>query len=148
MTRITDLLNTAAPCGIYCGACPCFRELQTCTGCRTDVRHNNCEIYDCCVKIGGKQFCHECELFPCERLQKFSSYHPGEKFAHYRHVTIQNLYLLKEKGLEQWHTIMKQRTDEGSYTIYCRNMDGSPDRSPCQCNSVTEKRGFLIDEQE
>ncbi|HOJ29915.1 MAG TPA: DUF3795 domain-containing protein [Spirochaetota bacterium] len=130
--------DLASPCGIFCAACPRFYKYGICKGCRADTFHDACEIYDCCVRIGGMEFCFECDLFPCQRLKTFSNYHPGENFAHYRHIVIDNLLKIKEIGVENWYVIMNQKFMQGEYGIQQRNPDGSFDISCCPCCNTTK----------
>ena len=135
---IMDKKSLASPCGIFCAACPRFYKYGICKGCRVDTMHDGCEIYDCCVQLGGMDFCFECTLFPCERLKKFASYHPGENFAHYRHIAIENLLKIKEIGVDNWYVVMNQKFLHGEYGIQQRNPDGSFDTSPCPCCKTTK----------
>jgi hypothetical protein len=122
-----------SPCGIYCKACPRYRDDKSCRGCRVDARHNNCDIYDCCVTIGGMDFCHQCEYFPCERLKKFIAFNPGKFFAHFRHIAIENLKRIRDIGHVTWAKEMHKRALSGEYTIHKKNDDGTLDMSPCSC---------------
>lgn len=128
-----DLTRYASPCGIYCLACPKFKDQQTCRGCRQDGRHNHCDIYDCCVNLGGKKFCHECDCFPCERIREFARFHPGKRFAHFRHVAIENLIKIRELGLKEWIEEMNRSILSGDYAIQVKNGNGRIDMSPCPC---------------
>jgi hypothetical protein len=86
-----DIINLLSPCGIYCAECPNHCEVKSCAGCRSDSRHEKCDIYECCSAVGGKNFCFECDSFPCERLREFTCFHPGKNFAHFRHSAVTNL---------------------------------------------------------
>ncbi len=130
-----DILSFSSPCGIYCVACVNFTEKLTCKGCRNDPRHEQCEIYECCVKQGGKLFCFECGEFPCERIKEFVDYHPGKKFAHYRHIAIKNLYAIKDQGLEIWADSMENFIRQGSYIVTCNNDGDDVIIKPCACIS-------------
>ena len=88
-------INYVSPCGMYCIACPKYEDRSACRVCRVDSRHNNCDIYDCCVTMGGMDFCFECDCFPCERLKEFVNFNSGKSFAHFRHVAIENLNRIK-----------------------------------------------------
>lgn len=122
-----------SPCGIYCGACPRYRDTAVCRGCRSDGRHDKCDIYECCVVMGGKNFCHECDCFPCERLITFSRYNPGKSFAHFRHIAIDNLERIRLIGPEEWAREMELLSSRGEYSISSKNPDGELDTSPCPC---------------
>lgn len=99
---------------MYCFVCPRFKTEHICRGCLCDARHNTCDIYECCVELGGKRFCFECEYFPCERLNDFVQYNHDKKFAHFRHRAIDNLRQMKEVGPECWLQEINQhmRKDE------------------------------------
>ena len=47
-----------------------------CLGCKGDrAKHwsPDCWILQCCVDKKGLEFCHECNEFPCERLNQWSN---------------------------------------------------------------------------
>ncbi len=128
-----DIHHLIAPCGIYCVACPKYRDRNLCRGCRVDSRHNNCDIYECCVSIGALTYCHECDCFPCERLQDFISFNAGKNFAHFRHVAIENLIHMRDVGVEKWVEEMNKKVLTGEYRINCKCDNGRLDHSPCPC---------------
>ncbi len=128
-----DLIRYASPCGLYCLACPKYRDLHTCRGCRLDGRHDRCDIFDCCVTLGGKQFCFECDCFPCERLRSFTLFHPGKNFAHYRHIAIVNLEKMRDLGIKAWVEEMNRAILSGEYKIQGKSCNGRIDLSPCSC---------------
>lgn len=46
-----------------------------CTGCRGDRSVHwspDCWILKCCADEKGLDFCHECDVFPCEQLNEWS----------------------------------------------------------------------------
>ncbi|HID91028.1 TPA: DUF3795 domain-containing protein [Candidatus Bathyarchaeota archaeon] len=43
-----------------------------CKGDRTEHWSPDCWILKCCVDKKGLGFCHECEDFPCERLEEWA----------------------------------------------------------------------------
>ena len=89
-----------APCGLYCGACSIYiadrdnnlkfkqslvklyqpftkiPEDISCNGCMSDNQDNlftfckTCGIRKC-IKKKGFEGCHECEEFPCSRINRF-----------------------------------------------------------------------------
>jgi hypothetical protein len=83
--------------------------------------------------MGGKNFCHECDCFPCERLITFSRYNPGKSFAHFRHIAIDNLERIRLIGPEEWAREMELLSSRGEYSISSKNPDGELDTSPCPC---------------
>lgn len=128
-----DTVNYVSPCGIYCVACPKYRDRCSCRGCRLDVRHDNCDIYDCCITLGGKQFCYECEYFPCERLREFSRFNQGRNFAHFRHIIIDNLRRIRDIGLDKWIEDINKKTLTEEYSINRKNGEGKLDLTECPC---------------
>jgi len=128
-----EMIRFASPCGIYCLACPRYKDQHSCRGCRADGRHDRCQIYDCCVTMGGKEFCFECDCFPCERLVAFTGFHPGKRFAHYRHMAIDNLVKIRDRGLPEWIGEMNRLVMSGDYAIQVKNGNGRIDLSPCPC---------------
>jgi hypothetical protein len=85
------------------------------------------------VNLGGKKFCHECDCFPCERIKEFTRFHPGKRFAHFRHVAIENLVKIRDLGLNAWIEEMNRCVLSGEYAIQVKNESGRIDTSPCPC---------------
>lgn len=103
MGRITD---KAAPCGVYCGACPSFEK--TCWGCGSADKNQKrkskwgCKIRSCCFDERNLDFCIDCEDFPCNLTEKLkNSYFNQDKFQ-YRHEIYDNLEKIKEIGVQSW----------------------------------------------
>lgn len=110
-----------APCGLYCGVCPCYKaqtnrdlaekiasrlglaaEDCICWGCRAQKGHIAvmgepvCETYDCCVNKKGFDFCYHCSDFPCSKLAPCA-----DRAAEIPHNTkIYNLLLIQKEGIE------------------------------------------------
>ena len=111
-----------SPCGIPCFHCPAFvardnpevlkkvaavlgvpPEKATCEGCRPQKGRipmlnaaETCKIL-LCTQERGIDFCHECDDFPCERLQPYADK------AHFPHNTkMYQLCMMKKLGLEAW----------------------------------------------
>lgn len=138
-TRTTaeqEILNRTSPCGVYCRACPKLAERHSCRGCRIDSRHDRCDIYECCVTLGGKDFCFECECFPCERLRLFSLENEGMQCSHHRHIAIENLRLMREIGVARWIPLIEESAGRGEYTVGRTDRNGRPDQSPCPCKKT------------
>jgi hypothetical protein len=133
-----DLKIYSSPCGIYCIACPKYKDRNSCRGCRLDARHDKCDIYCCCVTVGGYDFCYECDCFPCQRLVDFTGFNPGKNFAHFRHIAIENLERIKEVGLYVWIEEMNKKALFGEYSINTKDTDGRLDQSACKCRSETD----------
>ncbi len=136
MTAEQQALNRISPCGIYCRACPKLSMRQSCRGCRLDSRHDRCDIYECCVILGGKLFCFECEYFPCRRLQAFASANAGMRCGHHRHIAIESLILMRDVGILKWIDTMEGLIARGEYEVNRVDDRGRPDLSPCSCKKT------------
>ena len=98
-----------APCGIYCKDCPGVKAYN-CKGCREQKgqvkNFPTCKTYECVTKK-GYNFCHECEDFPCERLQPIVNF---EIFLPHN-SKVYNLLMLKKHGIVEWNKICEQKTN-------------------------------------
>jgi hypothetical protein len=119
-TKMINIKLLAAPCGLDCFNCEVHESNVTgemrkmisansglppeevqCKGCREQkgVRLGLplCETYKCanekCVK-----FCHECDEFPCQKLQPAAD--GASRFPH--NMKIYNLCRIKAVGLDEW----------------------------------------------
>ncbi len=99
--------NEHAPCGVYCKRCPEKKECG-CKGCREQGGQVKslpiCKTYEC-VTGKGYNFCHECEEFPCEKLQPIVNY---ENFLPHN-SKIYNLLLIKKYGIVEWNRICEEK---------------------------------------
>ncbi|HCS40250.1 MAG TPA: hypothetical protein DIW44_11795 [Anaerolineaceae bacterium] len=82
--------NELAPCGVFCGACPSYNK--TCVGCSTENKDQkrtskwSCKVRNCCYLEQKKNYCIECDKFPCRILKKkIIDTHPEEENFKYRH---------------------------------------------------------------
>ena len=110
----------AAPCGLYCGACPILRatsdrslaeklapqlgmevEAVHCRGCRAEegkmMGWPLCQNYEC-ITQRGLEFCYECPDFPCLKLAPCAD--RADVLPHNQKVY--NLVLMQKMGLENW----------------------------------------------
>ena len=98
-----------APCGIYCKKCPGVK-FYNCKGCREQKgKIKNfpvCKTYEC-VTSKGYNFCHECEEFPCEKLQPIVNF---EIFAPHN-SKVYNLLMIKKHGLVEWNKICEEQSN-------------------------------------
>jgi len=108
-----------SPCGLPCFHCPAHQALNdsalrkkvssvlgvplekaTCLGCRRSKGRigilkadETCRVFLCATE----NFCHECNDFPCKRLQPYADK------AHFPHNTkMYQLCMMKKLGLERW----------------------------------------------
>ncbi|HTX18725.1 MAG TPA: DUF3795 domain-containing protein [Bacteroidota bacterium] len=97
--------HLVAACGMDCTVCKAhLREKKPCPGCRaqdagkppTRVR---CRIKRCSKLRGsGDSFCHECDEFPCENLERLDARYRTK----YRMSMIGNLCRIKGLGMEDF----------------------------------------------
>lgn len=105
-TQKFKILSELAPCGIYCGACPSFRK--SCFGCSSEKEQKrkskwNCNLRTCCYTAKKKNYCIECDEFPCKDFRKkLLNSHVGDPRYRYRHEVIENFNKLKELGTKQF----------------------------------------------
>jgi len=118
---MAEVEELAAPCGLYCGACPIYKaqtdrvlaeklaprlglpiEACACLGCRGQkgrvrvMGEQICETYDCCVNEKGLDFCYQCPDFPCSKLAPCA-----DRAAEIPHNTkIYNLLLIQKNGVD------------------------------------------------
>jgi len=103
---------TIAYCGLDCGLCPVYytKGPSRCPGCYGPDfynKHPSCSIITCCVKKHNFETCAECDEFPCSKIDKWDKY---DSFISHR-VSLLNLRLIKEKGLDQFLTQQKKRIE-------------------------------------
>lgn len=127
MTVINSEEWVIAVCGLNCAKCDIYqashgdeetraktiewfrKELELdvdpeCDACRGPLEHHwspDCRFLSC-AKEKGHRYCFECDDFPCEKLDEFSS----DGYAHHRR-TVENMKRMKEMGLDAW--IMDQK---------------------------------------
>ncbi|MGC9516431.1 MAG: DUF3795 domain-containing protein [Methanomicrobiales archaeon] len=103
MGRIPD---DAAPCGVFCGACPSYKI--SCLGCGSNNQKQKrkskwgCKIRKCCFLDKDLNFCIDCQEFPCHLLEKLKNSHPHDARFNYRHEIYDNLKAIKEIGVKSW----------------------------------------------
>jgi len=103
---------TIACCGLDCGLCPVYytKGPSRCPGCcGPDFfnKHPSCSIITCCVKKYSFETCAECAEFPCSKINKWDKY---DSFISHR-VSLLNLRLIKEEGIENFKTQQKKRME-------------------------------------
>ena len=101
-----------APCGIHCEACYAhLRDKNKCPGCRllTDPIPNfrlRCKIANCQILAETKTgFCYDCGKIPCQRLKDLDKRYR----TRYNTGLIQNLNIIKEKGMDTFLKIEKKK---------------------------------------
>ncbi|MFX0040641.1 MAG: DUF3795 domain-containing protein [Promethearchaeota archaeon] len=103
---------TIACCGLDCGLCPVHytEGPSRCPGCCGPDFHNkhpSCSIITCCVKNHKFETCAECNEFPCSKIDKWDKM---DSFISHR-VSLSNLRLIKEIGIEQFYTQQQRRIE-------------------------------------
>jgi hypothetical protein len=101
-----------APCGMNCGACLGYlREKKRCPGCRVFSSDKAVSIQRCiipgCEHLAKTEsgFCYECGKFPCRRLKQLDLRYRTK----YRTSFIENLLMIKEKGIETFLSFESER---------------------------------------
>ena len=114
MTREYPLKKypTISCCGLDCGLCPVYytKGPSRCPGCcGPDFvnKHPSCSIITCCVKKHKNETCAECEEFPCSKIDKWDK---SDSFISHK-VSLSNLKLIKEKGIENFLIQQKRRIE-------------------------------------
>jgi hypothetical protein len=117
--KAEQIEQVVAPCGLDCFNCGVFEsnvteeirqgvaakfgiapERVSCRGCRIEdgcKLHDGCSTLDC-IKAKGVAYCHECDGFPCEKLQPASQ--GADTFPH--NFKLYNLCRINAVGVTQW----------------------------------------------
>lgn len=124
---VLDNKNLIAPCGLYCGECSGFQD-GLCGGCFSRkglcLKYTKvCKIYSCCVGKKKLQFCIKCEVFPCERLNKFFN------TPEWYNEVVDNLKRIRKIGLERF---LKEQVKRVEGLIKCANKRGIKHCSKCK----------------
>lgn len=132
-----DYKRLTAPCGIDCFNCQLFKENAQsperlelnkrvpqlanvlCKGCRDQncpLLHAPCPTRQC-AQEHTVDFCHECSLFPCNKLMPMA-----DEAARYPHnIKVYNLCRIKAIGIEEWARneaqIIRDRYFKGRFQI-------------------------------
>ena len=124
-----------APCGMNCGTCIAYlRNKNSCPGCRIisfdkAISVKKCIVPDCSyLQKTSSKFCFDCEKYPCQRIKNLDKRYRTK----YRTSFIENLAIIKEKGLDQFLTFESKRRT-------CKNCGSvlSVHREKClQCNQT------------
>jgi hypothetical protein len=101
-----------APCGMNCGTCIAYlRDKNKCPGCRTYSADKAISIQRCiipkCVNLEKttSKFCFDCEKYPCKRIKQLDKRYS----AKYKTSFIENLTIIKEKGIENFLVFESKR---------------------------------------
>jgi ribosomal protein S27AE len=104
-TSVTFDRTMIAPCGMNCGTCIAFlRDKNKCYGCRIPFEDKSIARQNCIIKNyvnlenTTSKFCYDCEKFPCQRLKNLDKRYRTK----YRTSFIQNLKIIKEKGISSF----------------------------------------------
>ena len=101
-----------APCGMNCGTCIGYlRDKNKCPGCRIYSTDKAISIQRCiipkCINLDktDSKFCYDCEKFPCKRIKQLDKRYSTK----YNTSFIENLKMIKEKGIEKFLVFETQR---------------------------------------
>jgi hypothetical protein len=101
-----------APCGMNCGTCIAhLRDKNKCPGCKIissdkAISVKKCIVPECSyLQKTTSKFCYDCEKYPCQRIKNLDKRYRTK----YRTSFIENLTMIKEKGLDQFLTFESNR---------------------------------------
>ncbi|HBC77852.1 MAG TPA: hypothetical protein DCZ51_04440 [Bacteroidales bacterium] len=101
-----------APCGMNCGTCIAFlRDKNKCPGCRIKTPDKAVSVKQCIVpkcsylQKTSSKFCYDCEKYPCQRIKNLDKRYRTK----YRTSFIENLTIIKERGLESFLVFESER---------------------------------------
>jgi len=111
-----------APCGMNCGTCIAYlRDKNRCPGCRVvssdkAISVRKCMVTDCSyLKKTTSKFCYDCEKYPCQRIKNLDKRYRTK----YGTSFIENLAIIKEKGLDQFLVFeSKRRTCKNCGSVF------------------------------
>jgi hypothetical protein len=111
-----------APCGMNCGTCIAYlRDKNRCPGCRVvssdkAISVRKCMVTDCSyLKKTTSKFCYDCEKYPCQRIKNLDKRYRTK----YGTSFIENLAMIKEKGLDQFLVFeSKRRTCKNCGSVF------------------------------
>lgn len=112
-----------APCGMNCGTCIAYlRDIIRCPGCRIISSNKAISVKKCIVpgcnylQKTTSRFCFECEKYPCQRIKNLDKRYRTK----YRTSFIENLAIIKEKGLDEFLVFeSKRRTCINCGSVLC-----------------------------
>ena len=112
MQSVSFEKHLIAPCGMNCGTCIAFlRDKNKCSGCRIISSDKAISVKKCSVpgceylQNTSSKFCYECEKYPCARIKNLDKRYRTK----YRTSFIENLKMIKEKGLESFLVFESKR---------------------------------------
>lgn len=110
--NVRMIISLIAPCGMNCALCYAYlRAKDNCKGCNfSDVNKptscRKCIIKNCEHFSGGKsKYCFDCKKYPCQRLKQLDKRYKTK----YGMSMIENLNIIKERGIRQFIKLEKQR---------------------------------------
>jgi len=106
--------NELAPCGVFCGACPSYNK--SCLGCASENKDQKraskwaCKVRNCCYSTQNKNYCIECDKFPCEKLRKkIIDTHTEDVKYKYRHEIPEIFIKMGQMEIEDYLQYQKKR---------------------------------------
>jgi len=109
-----ERISKLAPCGVFCGACPSYKK--TCLGCISESKEQkrtskwSCKVRKCCYSIENKNYCIECNYFPCKKIKnKLIDTHPKDIKYKYRHEIPEIFVKMREMGIDDYLQFQKER---------------------------------------
>lgn len=111
---MNQIVTELAPCGVFCEACPSFNK--TCLGCASESKEQHrtskwgCKIRECCYDKKEKDFCIDCDQFPCRiSRKKLLDTHRGDPKFKYRHEIPEIFPKIREMGIANYLEYQRRR---------------------------------------
>jgi len=110
--------NLIAPCGMNCALCSGhLRDKDKCPGCKYSptLKYCQCCVMRNCTDRKG-QYCFDCAKFPCQRLKHLDKRYRSK----YKMSEIDNLELIRDRGMEQFLEIEREKwlSDKGILCVH------------------------------
>jgi len=107
-----------APCGMNCTYCYVHhKKKKPCMGCREESDNKPISCRKCkikaCVISKNLSFCNDCDVFPCILIKRLDKSYQKK----YQESLIKNLKTIKERGMESFLSLDKDR-------LKCPNCEG------------------------
>jgi hypothetical protein len=105
-------MTLLAYCGVFCGACPSLWKDLFRLHLREQKRTSkwSCNIRRCCYDTMKKDYCIECDRFPCAITnKKLIDSHPEDPRFKYRHEIPLLFSRMKETGVDAYLEFQKTR---------------------------------------
>lgn len=122
-----------ALCGLHCVLCPIHLMENGCPGCGGGEGHQGCAVIRCSREHGAREFCFECDAFPCGRYDTLTAY---DSFVPHRDM-VRNLETARRIGPEAYRELLRQKAAL-LHTLLGRYNDGRRKSFFCRAADLLE----------